>query len=191
MKKPFARLFAKRRKAKAPVPTLADISRYPDGEMIFCPHLRPLYQAEMARGNSIVYLSLNAGSKHVKIVYLAKALQTYDEQDEAVKTGTYTDYHFPAEKYYHCDKCGWMMTGPIEDGQKNWYRPDAKEIVAPEDMVPPRVTLRPDGGWVRKACFTNVINPRVIATPKDIVFEDGWQQFTYSNDWQILPTIEK
>ena len=190
MKKLLSHLFAKRKKAEPSLPTKADISRYPDGDVTFCPHLRPVYQAEMARGNSIVYLNLNVGSKRVKVVYFNKALQTYDDLDEAVKQGTYTDYHFPAERYYHCDECGWHMTGPLEDGQKNWYRPDAQEIVAPEDMVPPRVTLRPDGGWVRKACFTNVINPRVIATPKDIVFEDGWQQFTYSNDWQILPTVK-
>ncbi len=191
MKSFFARLRAKRRMPKQSPPTPVDISRYPDGEMSFCPHLRPLYQAEMARGNTIAYINLDVGSKRVKVLYLAKALQTHDNLDESVKQGKHTDYHFPAEKYYHCNKCGWMMTGPLEDGQKIWYRPDAKEIVAPEDMVPPRVGILPDGRWRREACFTNVINPRVIATSENIVFEDDWQQFTYSDDWQILPTIEK
>ncbi|MBQ7398554.1 MAG: hypothetical protein IJW09_07020 [Clostridia bacterium] len=191
MKSFFARLRVKRRKTDPSPPTLAHISRYPDGEMSFCPHLRPIYQVEMARGNTIAYINLNAGSKRVKVVYLSKALQTYDNLDECVKEGTYNDYHFPFEKRYHCDKCRWMIAGPLEDGQKNWHRPDAKEIVAPEDMVPPRVELLPDGRWRREACFTNVINPRVIATPEDIVFEDDWQQYTYSDDWQILPTTEK
>lgn len=181
---------AKQHKRNVPAPTIDELSHYPDGDVTFCPHLRPVYQAEMERGNSIVYIHLNAGSKCAKVIYFAKALQAYDELDEAVKQGTYTDYHFPAERYYHCDECGWHMTGPLEDGQAVWYLANAKEIVAPEDMVPPRITLRPDGGWIREACFTNVVNPRVVATSEDVVFEDGWQQFTYSNDWQILPTVK-
>ena len=190
MKKLLSHLFAKRKKAEPSLPTKADIARYPDGDMTFCPHLRPVYQAEMARGNSIVYLNLNVGSKRVKVVYFNKALQTYDDLDECVEMGTHTDYHFPFEKYCHCRACGWMITGPLEDGQKNWYRSDAQEIVALEDMVPPHVELLPDGGWRRQACTANIINPRVIATPEDIVFEDNWQQFTYSDDWHIFPTTK-
>ncbi len=197
MKHIFSRICAKWYREKEKKPSAAHptshppLSCYPEGSETFCPHLTPIYQAEIARDNSVVYINLNVGSRSIKVVYLAKALEQYDVLDTSVGEGTYIDYHFPSEKYYHCDKCRWMITGPLEDGQPGWYRPDAKEIVAPGEMVPPRIIPLSDGRWQREACFTNVINPRVIATRDTIVFEDGWQQFTYSDDWQILPTVRK
>ena len=164
---------------------------YLSGEFSFCEHLKYIYSQEIQRGNKILYISLMNGPKHFNAVFMEKPLHDYECCDNEVESGVNTDPHYPSEKYYKCEQCRWIISGPAKLNQQPGYCLSAKKIVAPEEMNLPDPYIDEKGNEIRPSIyFLNVINPKVIATESSIHFEAGFEDYIYAPSWQIIPTLK-
>ena len=111
--------------------------------MKLCDHIVPIYQNEIQKGNApelVVVPSPKDSCASAKLAVLfANPLGVYPEQKE-LEEKTFVSPHSPHERYYQCNVCGCMISGPIREGQNCKYKRRSdqavqKEVVATKDNV--------------------------------------------------------
>ena len=111
--------------------------------MKLCEHIVPIYQNEIKKGNEPLlvivpspddmYASIRLG------VLFKKPLGKY--LFPLIEETTRFSVHFPNERYFLCQVCKCMISGPIEENQKqgryerSTFDSPRKEVVAAKDNV--------------------------------------------------------
>lgn len=109
--------------------------------MKLCEHIAGIYRNEIEHGNEPVFVSTPSyvGNGLTEIYVIMKnKLQHYDI--EGVEECFYRDYHFPSERYYRCAACEQCISGPTEEGQREWFRYSkfdkvSEKVVATKDNI--------------------------------------------------------
>ena len=89
--------------------------------MKLCKHLEPIYQNEIRKENSIVYLGK---WNHYLIVYLKNKMENYSMLPDVIFAEE-KDYHFPFSEQYVCKECHCAIWGLFEENQKDRYQRDS------------------------------------------------------------------
>ena len=89
--------------------------------MKLCKHLEPIYQNEIRKGNSIVYVWRQ--NKYF-CVALKNMMEDYSSFLD-VKFRIETDTHYPLAQEYSCPQCFCYICGPCEKDQYGWYKRDS------------------------------------------------------------------
>lgn len=107
-----------------------------------CEHIQPIYELEIKKGNTISMVSNLKKSKDYKAtfcVFMKKVLDD-DYNITHVEKSTFVDCYNPSRKSYRCKECGCMITGPIQNHQKERYevdpfeKEDSRIIATPQNV---------------------------------------------------------
>ena len=128
--------------------------------MKLCKHLEPIYQSEIKRGNSIVYLSRWG---EYFIVYLKNKMSDYSLPN--VKFSIEKDHHFPYAQDYICVQCHCSVSGPLETNQKDQYRRDNFTLFTENAVATPDTIEIKDELW-------ETLNRTIV--PKFVDMEDKY-----------------
>lgn len=109
--------------------------------MKLCDHIAGIYRNEIEHGNEPVFVSTPSyvGNGLANIyVHMKNKLQNYDI--EGIEERFYKDYHFPLERYFCCTSCMQVISGPVEEGQMEWFRYSKfdkvnEKVVATKDNI--------------------------------------------------------
>lgn len=159
--------------------------------MITCMECRDdfisIYRNELKCGNSVLYiLTTIQGGFAVRMKH---PLKTYTPRMMKYREDEHGRYHNPPQRTCECPKCHVQFWSRYSEDQPEAWPVEALIILSPQEMSSKIAdgTIPPD-----RIAYYNVINPCVIATKDDLIFEEGWEKYSYQSKKvkQILPTIQ-
>ncbi len=144
-----------------------------------------VYRNEIKRGNRICYITVRP---NLLCVHMDRVMKKY--RLSHMQYATSVDCHYPLDQRYACPDCKTVIESPLKENQRDRYAISAKYIITPEEMSARIASgeLKVEAGSIFQY---NVINPKVIASEKELCFAKGWEEYLYwDQDWQVIPTVE-
>ena len=143
-----------------------------------------VYRNEIKRGNHICYITAHP---NLLCLHMDRVMKKY--RLSHMQYSESVDCHYPPDKRYFCPDCKTVIASPLKKDQRDRYAISARHIITPEEMSAWIASgeLKVENGAIFQY---NVINPKVIATDKDLIFVRGWEEYLYwDQDWQVIPTV--
>ena len=131
--------------------------------MKLCDAMRQIYKDEIARGNKVMLVTNHERTSKYPaslVVYMESRLGDYDLP--YVKLDVFLSLWSPRERYYICNECGCIVSGPVENGQRDRYwnirklPPDPQVIATPENVY-----------WTDDDRYDEGIPPTVLESAED------------------------
>jgi hypothetical protein len=130
--------------------------------MQLCKHIKIIYQSEIKKGNSIVYLTK---WNDFLIVYFKNKIDLSSVPSNVVFR-IQNDPHYAKTREYICTECHCSICGPAENTQYGWCKRDHLTLFNEGAIATPETIEVKDELW-------NHFPPEIV--PKFVGFEDKYK----------------